>query len=214
MKMDFINGIRIAFCATMFRILLIILLVFSCFFSQAQEQNQYSGKGYLVNKRIVDGDTMALLNLREIVILPPHEFHSKREVLKYAKLVRNVKKVLPYAKIARTKLLLIESEVEKIPNEADRKEFIKHAEKSLKEDFQDEITNLTMSQGRILIKLIDRETGNTSYALIKELRGSFSAFLYQSIARLFGENLKDEYDAKGDDKLIEEIVIRIENGEY
>ena len=198
----------------MFRYLLIIIFFFTCFPVHSQEQNQYSGKGYLVNKRIVDGDTMALVNLKEVIILPPHEFHSKKEVLKYAKLVRNVKKVLPYAKIARTKLLLIESEVEKISTEAERKEFIKHAEKSLKEDFQDEITNLTMSQGRILIKLIDRETGNTSYALIKELKGSFSAFLYQSIARLFGENLKDEYDAKGDDKLIEEIVIRIENGEY
>ena len=186
MKMDFINGIRIAFCATMFSNSFSHITSFLLFFfSEHRNKIKIPGKGYLVNKRIVDGDTMALLNLREIVILPPHEFHNKREVLKYAKLVRNVKKVLPYAKIARTKLMLIESEVEKIPNEAERKEFIKHAEKSLKEDFQDEITNLTMSQGRILIKLIDRETGNTSYALIKELRGSFSAFLYQSIARLF-----------------------------
>jgi hypothetical protein len=196
----------------MFRLIAILIFLLSCFLSNAQKPN--SNKGSLVYKRIFQGDTLAEINLREVVVLPPHEFKSKKEVMKYAKLVRNIKKVLPYAKIARTKLMLIQSEVEKLPTEAMRNEYLKHAEKSLKEDFQEEITNLTMTQGRLLIKLIDRETGNTSYALIKELKGSFSAFLYQSIARLFGENLKDEYDPKGDDKLVEEIVIRIENGEY
>lgn len=179
-----------------------------------QEQNQPPVKGFLVYTRVINGDTIGHINLREVIILPPREFHSKRELVKYAKLVKHIKKVLPYAKIAKTRLLIIQNEVEKLPTEKERKEYIKKAEKALKEDFQDEITNLTITQGRLLIKLIDRETGNTSYTLIKELKGSFSAFLYQSIARLFGENLKDEYDPKGDDKLVEEIVIRIENGEY
>jgi len=198
----------------MFQKAIILVIFLACFSAQAQEQNLQATKGFLVYKRVVEGDTLAHINLKEVIILPPRQFQSKRELLKYAKLVRNIKKVLPYAKIARTKLLLIQSEVEKIPTEPERKEFLKHAEKALKDDFQDEITNLTITQGRLLIKLVDRETGNTSYALIKELKGSFSAFLYQSIARVFGENLKDEYDPKGDDKLIEEIVIRIENGEY
>ena len=198
----------------MIRKLLIILFVLSCVSTFSQEQNQPPAKGFLVYKKVINGDTLAHINLREVVVLPPHEFHNKRELMKYAKLVKNIKKVLPYAKIARTKLLLIQNEVEKLETESARKEYLKKAEKQLKEDFQDEITNLTITQGRLLIKLIDRETGNTSYYLIKELKGSFSAFLYQSIARLFGENLKDEYDPKGDDKLVEEIIIRIENGEY
>ncbi|MGQ9848142.1 MAG: DUF4294 domain-containing protein, partial [Bacteroidales bacterium] len=106
-----------------------------------------------------------------------------------------------------------EIELKKIPTEEGRKEYLKIAEKKLRADFEDEIKNLTMSEGRLLIKLINRETGKTSYELIKQLKGSFNAFLYQQIARLFGENLKEEYDAKGEDKYIEEIVIRIENGE-
>lgn len=198
----------------MFQKAIIVVIILACFSAHAQEQNQSSNKGVLVYKRVVEGDTLAHINLKEVIILPPRQFQSKREQMKYAKLVRNIKKVLPYAKIARTKLLLIQTEVEKLKTEVERKEYLKYAEKALKEDFQDEITNLTMTQGRILIKLIDRETGNTSYALIKELKGSFSAFLYQSIARIFGENLKDQYDPEGEDKLIEEIVIRIENGEY
>ena len=198
----------------MFRILYIIGFFFVFFSTYSQEQNQPPVKGFLIPTKVINGDTLAYINLREIIVLPPREFHSKREFIKYAKLVKNIKKVLPYAKIARTKLYLIQTEVEKLPSEDMRKEYLKRAEKSLKEDFEDEITNLTMTQGRLLIKLIDRETGNTSYALIKELKGSFSAFLYQSIARLFGENLKDEYDPKGDDKLVEEIVVRIENGEF
>jgi hypothetical protein len=189
-------------------------MVFAFCSSYSQEPDPPIYKGFLVPTKVINGDTLAHINLREVIVLPPREFHSKREFLKYAKLVKNIKKVLPYAKIARTKLYLIQTEVEKLPTEEMRKEFLKRAEKSLKEDFEEEITNLTMTQGRLLIKLIDRETGSTSYALIKELKGSFSAFLYQSVARLFGENLKDEYDPKGDDKLVEEIVVRIENGEY
>ena len=198
----------------MVRIVLIIGFVFAFCSAFSQDPNQLPGKGFLVPTKIINGDTLPYFNLREVIVLPPREFHSKREFLKYAKLVKNIKKVLPYAKIARTKLYLIQTEVEKLPTEELRKEFLKRAEKSLKDDFEEEITNLTMTQGRLLIKLIDRETGNTSYALIKELKGSFNAFLYQSVARLFGENLKDEYDPKGDDKLVEEIVVRIENGEY
>jgi len=198
----------------MFRIIVIFLVLFTSLQAKSQEQNQQSVKGFLVYTRVINGDTLPHINLPEIIVLPPHEFHSRREFMRYAKLLRSIKKVLPYAKIVRTKFLIIQNELEKLPDENMRKEYIKYAEKTLKNDFQDEITNLTTSQGRLLIKLINRETGSTTYELIKELKGSFNAFLYQSIARIFGENLKDEYDYKGNDKLIEEIVIRVENGEY
>ena len=84
--------------------------------------------------------------------------------------------------------------------------------KKLQSEFEGELKKLTIKQGIILVKLIDRETGNTSYELVKQLRGSFSAFLWQSLARLFGSNLKLEYDPYGEDKLIEEIVVMIEQG--
>ncbi|NCO54197.1 MAG: DUF4294 domain-containing protein [Bacteroidetes bacterium CG02_land_8_20_14_3_00_31_25] len=207
-------GIRIAFSTLMQKKFTFIFFFLISDLLYAQEQVQQPINGFLVYTKVINGDTLPFINLREVIVLPPHEFHSKHELQKYAKLVKNIKKVLPYAKIVRTKLLIIQNELEKLPTESLKREYIKKVEKILKNDFQDEITNLTMTQGRILIKLIDRETGNTSYALIKELKGAFNAFLYQSIARLFGENLKDEYDPKGDDKLVEEIVIRIENGEY
>ncbi|MFK5968672.1 MAG: DUF4294 domain-containing protein, partial [Candidatus Marithrix sp.] len=86
-------------------------------------------------------------------------------------------------------------------------------EKELKKEFEDELKNLTMTQGKLLIKLVDRETGKTTYELVKQLRGSLSAFFWQSLAKLFGSNLKTEYDAAGEDKLIEDILIRIDNGQ-
>ncbi|MCX7862395.1 MAG: DUF4294 domain-containing protein [Bacteroidales bacterium] len=170
-------------------------------------------QGYLIYFNIVDGDTLPIIYLREITIFPPRVFTSKREEIRYTKLVRKIKKVLPYAKLAKVKLMIIELELKKIPTEEARKEYLKIAEKKLRQDFEDELKNLTVSEGRLLIKLIDRETGKTSYELIKQLKGSFTAFMYQQIARLFGENLKEQYDSQGEDKYIEEIVVRIENGE-
>jgi hypothetical protein len=83
----------------------------------------------------------------------------------------------------------------------------------LRAQFENELVNLTITQGKILIKLVDRETGNTTYEVLKELKGGFSAFIFQGIARLFGSNLKSEYDAKEEDRMIEDIIVRIENGQ-
>ncbi len=180
----------------------------------AQETTpEHTPEGYLVYATIVNGDTMPLIYLREITVFPPRIFNNKWEAARYSKLVRNIKIVLPYAKFAQTKWTLIQMQMQKLNTQEEKNEFLKIAEKQLRKDFEQEIRNLTMTQGRLLIKLIDRETGKTSYELIKELKGSFNAFFYQQIARLFGENLKDEFDSKGEDKYIEEIVVRIENGE-
>lgn len=199
------------------KLLIIVTILFFCIFKKINAQGDTSSiskpQGYLVYTKVINGDTLPMIYLREITIFPPRVFTSKREAARYTKLVRKIKKVLPYAKLAKLKIMLIEIEMKKIPTEEGRKEFLKIAEKKLRADFEDEIKNMTMSEGRILIKLIDRETGKTSYELIKQLKGSFNAFLYQQVARLFGENLKDEYDAKGEDKYIEEIVTKIENGE-
>ncbi len=169
--------------------------------------------GYLVYLAVIDGDTMPLIRLRTVTIIPPRVFKSEKERRRYTRLIRNIKKVLPYAKIAQTKLLVINQHLKQIPNERDRKKYLKQQERLLKKQYGPELTNLTISQGRILIKLIDRETNNTSYDLIKQFRGGFTAFIWQSVARVFGENLKDEYNAQEEDKYIEEIVIRLENGQ-
>ena len=98
-------------------------------------------------------------------------------------------------------------------SEKEKKKFIKEQEKIMKEQFEKDLKNLTYTQGKILIKLIDRETGHTSYTLVKELRGSLQAFFWQGIAKIFSANLKSEYDPDGADKMIEKVVQSIEKGE-
>ncbi|PKP19685.1 MAG: DUF4294 domain-containing protein [Bacteroidetes bacterium HGW-Bacteroidetes-21] len=197
----------------MYRLITIVIFVLSLAIANAQTPIPIPNGGYVVYFKMIDNDTVPFIPLPTVNILPPKTFASAKEEIRYKKLVRNLKKVLPYAKIANTRLYIISQNLNKLDDPKLKKYYLKLEEEKLKLEFKDDITNLTMTQGRLLIKLIDRETGETSYELIKELRGSFSAFLYQGIAKLFGENLKENYDAKGEDKLIEEILIRIENGE-
>lgn len=159
---------------------------------------------------------IGLLNGDTVCVLEPvycFAFKNKKEAEKYWKLVRNVKKVYPYAKLANYRLKQLNESLAKIPTERHRKAYVKTVETQMKAEFKEELMKMTISQGRILIKLIDRETGNTSYQLVKDLRGSFSAFFWQGIARIFGNNLKDKYDATGDDKMIEDIINRIDRGQ-
>lgn len=178
--------------------------------------SQYEGLSsdeYVVKGKVVEGDTLPHIYVKEIVIFPEREFKTKREMRRYRRLVRNVKVTLPYAKLANNKLNEIENHLLTLDDEKSKRKYINKMDRVLREEYEEELKKLTISQGRILIKLIDRETGNTSYYLVKELKGSFSAFLWQSLAKLFGEDLKDEYDKEGEDKLIEEIIVLIENGQ-
>jgi hypothetical protein len=162
---------------------------------------------------VVDGDTVLLVDLKPITVMPPLVFTSNRQIKKYTKLVLYVKKVYPYSQIVKAQLAEIDANLANYKTEKEKKKYIDSKEKELKQEFEGQLRSLTFSQGRILIKLINRETGVTTYAIVKELKGSINAFFWQSVARLFGSNLKLEYDAKGDDILIEDIVVRIENGE-
>jgi hypothetical protein len=155
---------------------------------------------------------MYVTSLQEVYIFPEPEFDSWWAERRYRRLVRNLKKVYPYAVLAGDMLEELNDELKEIDSERKRKEYIKKMEDELLAQYEDELKSLTISQGRLLIKLIDRETGDTSYELVKELRGSFSAFFWQALARLFGSNLKAEYDPDGEDQLIEQIVVRIEKG--
>lgn len=158
------------------------------------------------------GDTLLVVTHRPIVIFPERKFRSEKEKKYYYKLVYNIKKVLPYAKIIQKVYAEIEDSLAKITTEDQRKAYIKSQEKTLRASFEKQLIHLTVTQGRILIKLVDRETGFTTYEVLRELKGDFNAVIYQGIARLFGSNLKSEYDAKEEDKMIEEIINHIENG--
>jgi hypothetical protein len=138
---------------------------------------------------------------------------ARRQAMRYDRLVRNVQKVYPYARVSAQLLQEYEHDLLAIHEGRDQDLYVKLAEAEIRAEFEEELKNLTVSQGRVLIKLIDRETGETSYELVRKLRGNFQAFIWQGLARLFGNDLKDEYDPAGDEATIEGIVQRIERGE-
>jgi hypothetical protein len=191
---------------------LILVLVTSGFAQNVRTEEMAGKEVYLLESKIVKGDTIPHIVLREVKVVPDWKFRNKRERRTYNRLVKNIKIALPYARVAAHKLNSINAELALIEREKERKEFLKEAEKELFNEFEKPLRKLTFSQGRMLIKLIDRETGDTSYNLIKEYKGGFSAFFWQSVARLFGSNLKDEYDGEREDRMIEHIIIMIDNG--
>lgn len=189
------------------------LLILFLSYSSIVRSQEISDSVTIVKSTVVDGDTIPLFQMKEIPIYSPRVFKNKREERRYGRLQRYVVKVYPYAKIAGEMLRDFDDTLKTFKTDRARKKYLKKVEEQLKAEFGGELKKLTIKQGIILVKLIDRETGNTSYELIKQLRGSFSAFIWQSLARLFGSNLKLEYDPYGEDALIEEIVQRIERGE-
>ncbi len=187
--------------------LFIVLLLALPTFTVAQ-----SDSSILVNAIIIGNDTVPNITLDEIEVLLIKYPRTKRGRRKLSRYIKNVKKVLPYAKLAAQKLHKYEKLLLAAETEKEQKRLMKQAEKEIKEEYTDDIENMTFSQGLILIKLIDRETGETSFALLQELRGKFTAFFYQAFARLWGFNLKVSYDPEGEDRQLEAIVRLIEIG--
>ncbi len=167
---------------------------------------------FVNNAVIIDNDTISNIKLPTYYVVSPRKFKSKKQAIKYTRLVRYVKKVYPYAKLAGQKLQQYDSLLRATPNEKDRRKLMKKAEKELRNEYEGQLVKLTITQGKILVKLIDRETNHSSYELLKELRGNISAVLWQGVGRIFGYNLKIKYDPNGDDRQIEQIVRLIELG--
>jgi hypothetical protein len=170
------------------------------------------GKFYIVPKVNRDGESLPEIEIKEVNVFGTLRPESRFQAWRYERTVYNVKRVYPYALIVRQKLEQVNDDLKKIPDDKGRKEYLKNFEKEVFSDYEGDMRSMTITQGRILIKLIDRETENTSYDLIKEYKGSFSAVFWQAIARIFGSNLKSEYDPMGDDILIERIIYEIESG--
>lgn len=162
--------------------------------------------------KIVKGDTLPALDLGGIIVFPPSGTGNTREAARFDRFVYNVRFVYPYAKLAGSKLKQIKAVLDTIKNEKDRKLFLKKSEKELDAQFGDQIRDMTYSQGKILIKLIYRETGASTFQIVREMKGGFSAFVWQTLARLFGYDLKTMYDPGGEDKPIERVVRMIDAG--
>ncbi len=167
----------------------------------------------VVNMGMVqDGDTLIFKNIKEVVVFPDREFKNKRQYRRYSRYVQKVKKVYPLAVEARELLKEYEPRYYALEDQRDRRKLMKELEKELLDEHKEELKKWSMSDGRILLKLINRETERTPYSLIKDFRGGFSATFWQTIAKLFRNDLKDGYDPEGDDKMLEEIVTLIELG--
>jgi len=158
------------------------------------------------------GDTVANVMNYTCVIVAEKPFKNVKEKAKWDKLKNDVKKAYPYAVLAKMKLAEMDAQLALVNGEKARKDFTEKCEKELTAQFSSDMKNLTYTQGKILFKLLDRETGSTTYQIIKERRGSFSAFMWQGVACVFGNNLKADYDPYGDDAKIEEVVVLIEMG--
>lgn len=179
----------------------------------AQQNEKYTADSMVVVARIQNHDTIPIMQLPEVGVSTWRLPDNRRDLRKYNRLIYHVKKVYPYAKLAGIKLNEYEAQLQAAKSDKDRRRIMKKAEKELNEQFGDELKNLTFTQGKILIKLIDRETRETSYDLLRELRGGVTAFFYQGFARIWGYNLKSEYDPQGEDALIELIIHMIETGQ-
>ena len=171
--------------------------------------------GQIVQMLIEDGDTIYLYNLADfkVVELKPYGDIEKDKQLR--RLKYHVTKVYPYSKLAIDKFNMYNEELEKIKSKSKRRKLLKQREQELKEEFGEVIKKLTVTQGKILVKLIDRGTGESAYEIIKEMRGGFKAFIYQGVAKLYSGDLKSRYDPENneEDEMIERIVQSIEAGQ-
>lgn len=171
-----------------------------------------NGQGIVTRAIILDGDTVPMIWLAPVRIFGPMIFKSKAQAITFTRLVRYVKKVYPYAKFVGIKVNQYNQYLNTIPDERTRQKEIKRIEDELRAQFEVELKKLTVMQGKILVKLIYRQTGQSTYNIVKDFRGTLTAVFWQSFGSLFGYNLKVGYDPYGEDRDIENIVIMIENG--
>ena len=153
-----------------------------------------------------NGEMIPWISLKEVVIYGVRIFKSPADQAAYNRLRYNVMKVMPYALFAKRRYEQLERELAVTADKKEQKKLVKQCDKEIKEMFNREIKELTISQGQILTKLIDREIGRTTFEIIKETKGGVTAFLYQSVARVVGHNLKSTYSVE-EDRDIECIII-------
>ncbi len=183
--------------------------------SLQQQPSSTNDQLHVVYGRIDGRDTILMVYLPEVDIDLMGRYYEITDTRRGRRLVSNVRKVYPYAKLASTKLKEFDTMLADVTSDSERHRMMKQAEKEISDQYTEELKKLTFSQGAILIRLIDRETGNTSYKLVQELRGKLRAFFYQGFARLWGYNLKTEFDPKNnkEDEEIDIIATLLERGQ-
>ena len=166
-----------------------------------------------VSKVLVGGDSIQYMEMSNVYVYPQMTFSSKRQEGSYMRLVKNVKKTLPLAKEVRMILIETAEYLETLPNDKAKQEHMKRVEQSIVKEYKPKMKKLTYSQGKLLIKLINRECNSTSYEAIQAFLGPIRAGFWQAFAWAFGASLKKEYDPDGTDRLTERVVLLVEAGQ-
>ena len=192
---------------------LLMLSIALLFSSESLAQEKTNLGGYLVPMCVYNGDTIPAFQIPTIHIFKPLKFRNRKEQMEYYKLVRNVKKVYPIAREINRTIIETYEYLQTLPNEKARQCHIKRVEKGLKEQYTPRMKKLSFAQGKLLIKLIDRQSHQSSYELVKAFMGPFKAGFYQTFAALFGASLKKQYDPEGEDKLTERVILLVESGQ-
>jgi hypothetical protein len=207
------NKIKIVRLWRIFGISFFALLPFSQVIAQIEpfDFTVPPSSGYRCRAEIVGKDTIPVVDLFTIDVCTNSIFKTKRQYEAWTRTKHNVKIVYPYALLAAAKLKEYDLALEKITDEKKRKQFLKACEQNLLEEFEDEIKSLSISQGHVLMKLIDRESNKTTFEIVKQLRGSFQAVFWNTLARLVGNNMKTQFDP-AEDIMIERAVQLVELG--
>lgn len=190
---------------------LFLLIGLKCFAQQPETNTPQ--QSYLTHMCVYEGDTIPSISFPAVYIYKPLQFKNNRQVRRYNKLVRDVKKVLPIANEVQRAIIETYEYLMTLPDDKARQQHLKAVEKSIKEQYTPRMKKLTFSQGKLLIKLVDRQTNSTGYELVKAFLGPFRAGFYQAFAALFGASLKKEYDPEGEDAMTERVVQMVENGQ-
>lgn len=186
----------------------LILFALACLVVPKAELLAQSEGFTRIYRRLEGKDTVTVIHISPVYVFP-----RRADTRRYEQLIYNLKKVYPIAKEANAILKAMENHLLSLRTKREQQAFVKAMEQKLKEKYTPVLRHMTFAQGKILIKLIDRETNRTSYQLVKDLRGSFSAFVWQGVARIFGANLKDSYDRYGEDRQLEMLILLYEAGE-
>lgn len=169
-------------------------------------------KGYY--RTVIDGEEVKMIVLNDVTVFPPMKFKNKKQEEFYWRTVRDVKKALPYAKLICETLLETYEYIETFPTKKEREDYLKRMESAIFKQYKPVLKTFTKSQAQTLIKLIKRETNQSSYNIIKAFLGSFRAGFWQTFGHFFGVNLKGDYRPEKDEKdaIIERVAVAVELG--
>ncbi len=204
-------------------ILRVIILLAACIFAATGLHAQNDGqelrlkvKAYKGYTHFVDeyGDTCRLTYIRDVYVYPPMKFKNKKEEEFYWRTVRDVRKTLPYAKLAFATLCETYEYIQTIPDKKERERHLKRLEKDIFEQYKPVVKRMTKNQGKVMLKLINRETDQTGYSIVKAFLGSFRAGFWQTFGRFFGINMRAGFhpNKNREDATIERIATLIEQG--